>query len=135
MKTETFEGVINSAYGFKLDESIKFSGSFDAFELSDTYVDTALTYEPADLGDTISDVITLGDLYAMVNNKRKANARQKAMQAALDAAGVSKPVMDDSDSGKQIALKSMIKAMVATGTHTESQAQQVAETALGVKLK
>src|SRR3990172_10201992 len=82
MKTEKFEGSMDSAFGVALPTTIKFAGAFDAYE----------TYEEA---DEANDLPSRDEQLTFVNNKRKANARQKAMNAALDAAGIKKPTLED----------------------------------------
>lgn len=116
MKSETFKGTIESAYGNPLATALKFEGSFDA-------------YESYDEAATANDLPSRDEQLAFTNNKRKANARQKSMQAALDTAGISKPTLED----PQVQLKTIIKALVASG-RSESEATQLAETTLGVKL-
>lgn len=116
MKTETFSGTIESAYGSTLPSAVKFNGDFQAYE----------TYEEA---QSAQDLPSRDEQLALINNKRKANARQKSMQAALDAAGISKPTLED----PQVQLKTIIKALVASGKD-EATATQIAEVTLGVKL-
>lgn len=116
MKSETFKGSIESAYGSTLPAAIKFEGSFEA-------------YADYDEAAAANDLLSHQEIVDAVNNKRKANARQKAMTAALDAAGISKPTLED----PQVQLKTIIKALVASG-RSESEATQVAEATLGVKL-
>lgn len=116
MKAESFKGTIESAYGSPLATAIKFEGSFDA-------------YESYDEASTANDLPSHDEQVAFVNNKRKANARQKSMQAALDAAGIVKPTLED----PQVQLKQIIKALEASGRST-ADAVKLAETTLGVKL-
>lgn len=116
MKSESYKGTIESAYGSPLPEAIKFSGSFDAFE---SYEEVA----------TANDLPKNSEILDFVNNKRKANARQKSMQDALTAAGINKPTLED----PQVQLKTIIKALVASG-RSEDEATKVAEATLGVKL-
>jgi len=116
MKTEKFSGTIESAYGSTLPAAVKFDGTFEA-------------YENYDEASKAQDLPSRDEQLALINNKRKANARQKSMQAALDAAGVSKPTLDD----PQVQLKTIIKALVASGKD-EATATQIAEATLGVKL-
>lgn len=133
MKTEKFKGVIESAYGQPLATALKFEGEFNAFTLPDAAKETAVTFSTPDGADAITDVVSYGDLYSLVNNKRKANARQKSMQAALDAAGINKPVVDATPEGLQVAARQMVKMLVATGK-SEADATQLAEATLGVKI-
>ena len=116
MKNETFKGTIESAYGSPLATPVVFNGTFSAYENFDEMVQA-------------QDLPSRDEQLALINNKRKANARQKAMQAALDAAGINKPTLDD----PQVQLKTIIKALVASGKD-EATATQIAEATLGVKL-
>lgn len=116
MKTETYKGTIESAYGSPLATALRFEGSFEAYADFDEMV-------------TAQDGLSRDEQVAAVNNKRKANARQKSMQAALDAAGISKPTLED----PQVQLKTIIKALVASG-RSDAEATQIAESTLGVKL-
>jgi hypothetical protein len=115
MKTETFNGTMENAYGKTLPEPVKFSGSFDSLETIDE-VRSANEY-PDDK-----------EVVAWANAKRKASARQKAMNAALEAAGITKPTLED----PQVQLATIIKALRASG-RSEDEAIALAETALGVK--
>jgi hypothetical protein len=116
MKTETFDGKMESAYGRALPSAIPFEGSFEAYE----------TYEEI---TAANDLPSHDDILSFVNTKRKSNARQKAMTAALDAAGINKPTLDD----PQVQLRTMIKVLVASGRN-EAEATTLAENTLGVKL-
>lgn len=115
MNTETFKGTIESAYGSPITP-LKFNGEYDAFETLD---------EVREAGELPKD----SEILEFVNNKRKANARQKKMTEVLTANGINKPTLED----PQFQLKSMIKILVATGK-TEDVARQIAETTLGVSL-
>ncbi len=115
MKTETFEGVMEQAYSRKLDTPIKFSGDFSAFENKPEI--------PANLLPTDADIVD------WVNNKAKANARQKAMQAALDAAGIVRPTLENDE---QLRLRKMYDILVANKTSHE-EARAIAAATLGLK--
>ena len=117
MKVETFSGTIESAYGNPVSPALKFNGSFEA-------------YESVDAVRSGNDYPNDEEILSFVNNKRKANARQKAMQVALDTAGYVKPTLE---SDVQLQLRTLIKVYVASGK-SEAEAQQIAETTLGQKL-
>lgn len=97
MKTETFKGTVESAYGNKLPTPVKFSGSFEAYVMPDGKGKEKIAIPVVEGADTIADgdVPTVADLYAYVNGLNKANARQKSMTAALDEAGITKPDPND----------------------------------------
>lgn len=82
MKTETYSGEVNSAYGNTLPKGIKFSGSFDAYESHDEVV-------------AAKDELTNDEVVDFRNAQRKNNARQKSMTEALTAAGITKPDPND----------------------------------------
>jgi len=92
MKTETFSGVVENAYGEKLTTPVKFTGTFEAYE----------KYEDM---QAKNDVPSNDDVLQFRNNQLKANARQKAMTEALEAAGISKPDPND----PKVVLARMIR--------------------------
>jgi len=114
MKTETFAGTVENAYGQPLSTAIKFSGSFEAYESIE---------EVKEKNEYPKD----SEIVSFVNAKSKASKRQAAMTSALEAAGITKP--DLSDSGVQ--LKTMVKVLVAAGK-SEDQALQIAKATLGL---
>ena len=115
MKVEKFEGVMENAYGKKLESPIKFGGQYDAFE-NIAEVNSAIAY-PKDK-----------EIVDFLNTKEKANARQKAMQAALDAAGIVKPTLE---TDSQLRLRKMYDILVANGS-SEAEAKAIAATTLGL---
>jgi hypothetical protein len=82
MKSDTFKGSVESAYGEKLAKAVDFSGTFEAFE----------NYEEL---TKANEIPSNDEILQFVNAKRKNNARQKAMTDALEAAGISKPDPND----------------------------------------
>lgn len=116
MKPTSFTGTMENAYGRPLPSPIKFEGSFDAYETLD---------EVRSKNEFPSDK----EILDFVNAKEKANARQKSMNAALEAAGIVKPTLED----PQVQLLQMIKILKAAG-RSDEDATTLAETTLGVKL-
>lgn len=114
MKSETFSGTIENAYGQKLDTPIAFEGTYNAFE---TY------QEVVEAGEVPSN----DEIVKVVNAKIKANERQKAMQKALDDAGIKKPTLED----PQVQLSTMVKVLRAAGK-SEEEATQQARALLGL---
>lgn len=112
-KTTTFKGVIENAYGKPLTTPLKYSGEYEELVKGDEI--------PAKENPTEDDILDY------VNNKRKANARQKAMQASLDAAGISKPALGED---MLFTFNQMVKILVATGK-SEADAKQMANANLG----
>jgi|SRR5688572_13217506 len=111
-KTTTFKGTMENAYGNPLPTPINYNGSFEEL----TEGDQVPAKEQPDAKE----------LLAYVNNKRKANARQKAMQGALDTAGIEKPTLDN----PEVQFKQMVKILTTAG-RTEEQARQMANANLG----
>lgn len=114
MKTETFSGTIESAYGKPVSPALKFDGKYEAFESVE---------EVRSKNEFPSD----DEVVNFVNNKRKANARQKSMQSALDAAGYEKPTLENDD---QLQLRTLYKVFIAAGKG-EQEAKDLASSTLG----
>jgi hypothetical protein len=114
MKTDTFEGVMEQAYSQKLDTPIKFSGEYQKAESKDDI--------PAGKLPTDEDIV---DWY---NNREKANARQKAMQAALDAAKIVRPTLENNE---QLRLRKMYDVLIANKKSHE-EARAIAAATLGI---
>ncbi len=112
MKTETFKGTIESAYGEVLDTAIKFEGTFEAFENVEEI-------------KTANDWPSNDEVVKFVNDKRKASKRQAAMTAALEAAGIKKPTLED----PKIQFRDMVKILVTSGK-SETEARAIASAAL-----
>lgn len=115
MTTETFKGTIENAYGQPLDKPLAFSGSYEMLVKGDEI--------PAKEQPDANDILNY------VNAKRKANARQKAMQEVLDAAGIEKPTLENN---VDLQVRTMVKSLVASGKYNEEQATTFAKTALGL---
>jgi hypothetical protein len=121
MKTEKFSGSVSSAYGEPIalqdgSKEVKFNGSFQAYETAD---------EIRAANDWPSD----SDVVSYVNAKRKASARAKATESALEAVGISKPDLSD----PTYRRKRMIADFVAMGVPQEIATQQVDAILGGVK--
>jgi len=115
MVTEKFSGTMESAYGATLDSAIKFEGEFTAFESYDEL-------------KTANEQPSNDELVVIVNNKRKANARQKSMTAALEAAGIAKPTL--ADPAEQV--RQLVKVLLASGKYNDTQANAIAKQTLGL---
>jgi hypothetical protein len=125
-KIVTVSGVIENAYGRKLDANKFKEGHAVVSELkySDTYEEyTDYAQVPKD------EKLTEADMLKKVNDDRRNNARQKAMQAALDKAGVIKPTMEDDD---ELKIASIVKGLVASKKYNDEQARQLAKQMLGL---
>lgn len=114
MKTETFKFNVETAYGNKLPTPVPVSGSFDAFE----------KYEEIPAKELPDN----DEILKYVNAKSKAAARAKATNEALQAAGIEKPTLKDSE---ELQIATMAKVFSARGD-SEEVARQKAKAALGL---
>ena len=114
METIKFSGVMESAYGNKLAKPLAFEGQFEAYE---TLNDIPGNEMPSD-----------DELLNFVNNKRKANARQKAMNDVLTANNIVKPTLEDSP---ELQISTMAKVLLASGKYSAEQATAIAKQTLG----
>ncbi len=118
-ETTEVSGTIENAFGKRLATPVEYKGEFQKI----------LSFEAIPDDEKLSNK----DILGVVNEARKANARQKAMAEALDTAGIKKPVVGPSAEGLLEACRVMVKTLVATGK-SEKDATELAETMLGVKL-
>lgn len=116
MENKTVSGVMENAYGKPLAAPIAFEGEYTAYASFQEVVDAKDELKPE-------------EVVKVRNEQRKAAARQKAMQAALDAAGIVKPTLENDE---QLRLKKMFDVLVANGT-PEATARTQAETILNLK--
>jgi len=114
-KTVEFDGTIESAYGMQLDKALPYDGTYE-------HILDHASIPAKELPDN-DDILTL------VNNKRKANARQKAMKEVLDAAGIKAPTLETSQA---LQLSTMVKSLVASGRYDNASAEKFAKQALGI---
>lgn len=116
MKAEKFDGTMESAYGKKLETAIAFAGEFTA-------------YESIDEVRAANDLLNDKEIVKTRNTERKAAARQKAMTAALDAAGIEKPTLEND---AQLRLRSMHKVLIASGK-SDAEARTIAAQLVGAE--
>ena len=116
MKTETFTGTIEQAYGKTLATPISYNAEYELFESA---------AELRSKNEWPSD----SDIVKFKNAQVKANARQKATVAALDAAGIVKPTLENDD---QLKLREMVKILVAAGK-SDAEARTLASATLGIE--
>lgn len=108
-KTETGKATVATAFGETLPKAIEYTFSYVALE-------NVEQVRQAEEFPTDEDIVEY------VNNKRKANARQKALLDALEAAGYKKP------SSAMSPWDKMVKLLTANG-RTQSEAEQIATAA------
>jgi len=107
MKTETFKGTVESAYGKTLPSPVSFSGQFEAVEKTEEIPQ--------------SEQLGPADIIQVVNAKRKAAARAKATTEALQAAGIEKP----DTSSPEYVTESIIKGLMKLHGLSEDEARRV----------
>jgi hypothetical protein len=116
MKKQTGKSTANNAYGQALATPINYGFDWEDFETPE---------EVKAAGEWPKDT----DVVKYVNVDRKANARQKALQAALDAAGIIKPTLENDE---QLRLREMFKVLMSSKRYTEEQAREMAASTLGL---
>lgn len=116
MKVVKFSGTLESAYGKALPTPLAYDAEFSLYE------------NPAELraaGGWPNDAT----IVKFVNAQAKANARQKATVATLEAAGIVKPTIENDD---QMKLREMAKILVAAGK-SDDEARNIASVTLGIE--
>jgi len=116
MTTEKFSGLIENYYSKTVSPALPYDAEVENFDSIEEL--KAANEFPKD-----SEIVNF------VNAKRKAAARNKAMQAAVDAAGIKKPTLENDP---QLRLKTVYKSLVAGGL-SDAEARTVASTATGVE--
>ena len=113
MKTEKLSGIIENAYGKKLDKPIPYEGEFQA-------------YEQAQEVRAANDMPSDDEVVSFRNQQKRAATRQRLMQEALDKAGIQKPTLENS---AELRYKNIYDALIAAGKST-SEAEAIAKAAL-----
>lgn len=116
MKTKTKSTTTSTAYGKALDTPLPYSFSWD-------------TYESIDEVRAANDLLNDSEQVKARNRERQNNARAKALEAALKAAGFEKPTLENDP---QMRLKEMLKVLMSTKKYTEDAARDLASTTLGI---
>ena len=114
-KTQTSEA--KTAYGKPLDTPISYDYSWTIYQTDEELV-------------AAKDELTLEEQRKTRNTERQNNARQKALTAALDAAGIVKPTLENDD---QLRLREGFKVAMSSGRYTVEQAREVVATMLGIE--
>jgi len=110
-----FQGVMESAYGQKLETPL-------------TYYARAWKFLTPDAVESAGKWPSKADIVDVVNAQEKANARQKGMLQALNLAGIKKPTLETDD---QLKLREMTKIFKSAGA-SETEARAKASAALGI---
>lgn len=116
MKTETFEATAEQAYGKKLDTPVKYSGTFEKYESIN---------EVRNANDMLKD----DEVVKVRNAERKSTARQAALTAALDLAGIVKPTIENDE---QLRLVKMYDILIAA-KKSDAEARAIASATLGIE--
>lgn len=107
MINQTETAVAKTAYGRKLEVEIEYKFDWSDYE---KYTEVVAAH----------DEMTEDEVLKQRNNERKAKARQAALTAALDKAGIKKPTLEDDP---QYRLKSMYNILIAAKkSHAEARA-------------
>lgn len=116
LKVESDHGRATTAFGDKLKTPIEYDFDYDQ-------------YLDADHVREFNDWPSDEDILKFVNDGRKANARSKANAAAIEAAGIKKPTLEDSPKMRYMRVYS---ALVANG---ESEADAQVQTLTMLKME
>jgi hypothetical protein len=116
MENKSGKSTANTAYGQKLDTPIAYDYKWTA-------------YANIDEVRAANDVLTDDEVVKVRNVERQNNARQKALQAALDLAGIVKPTIENDE---QLRLREMFKVLMASKRYTDEAARELASNTLGI---
>ena len=116
MENKTEKSTAETAYGQKLDAPISYQFSYTVYENAEELV-------------AAKDELTVAEQVKIRNTERKNNARQKALSAALEAAGIVKPTIENNE---QLRLREMLKTLMSSKKYTEEAAKELAAQVLGL---
>lgn len=116
MENKTGKSQATMAYGKKLDAPINYEFSYSIYSNVEEMV-------------AAKDELTLDEQFKVRNAEKVTAARQKALTAALDAAGIVKPTVENDP---QLQLKTVFVALMASKKYTEEQARALASQVTGV---
>ena len=116
MKEVKGSSVAQTAYGKKLDTPITYDFTYNAYESGEELVNA-------------KDELTLDEQVKVRNTERLSTARQKALQKALDDAGIVRPTIENDD---QLRLKNMLAVLMSSKKFDEATARQIAADTLGL---
>lgn len=117
MQNKEKTATATTAYGKALDTPVTYSYGWQNYE---------------NIGEVKSanDMLTDDEVVRVRNNERQLRARQQALTAALDAAGVVKPTIENDE---QLRLREMFKVLMASKKYTEDAARELASNTLGIE--
>lgn len=117
MENKSGTSVATTAYGQKLDAPISYDYEWTAYAGKDELI-------------AAKDELTFDEQVKVRNTERQNNARQKALQVALDAAGVVKPTIENND---QLRLRKTFENLMSSKKYTEQAARDLAAQVLGLE--
>jgi hypothetical protein len=116
MENKTATATAEKAYGQKLDAPMSYDYAWT-------------NYANIEEVRAAKDELTDEEQVKVRNTERQNNARQKALQAALDAAGIVKPTIENND---QLRLRETYKNLMSSKKYTEQQARELAAEVLSL---
>lgn len=111
MKTETFEGTVDTVGGKKLPETLRFDVIVELFE------------SHAEMMAAKAGLTPKEQLKAR-NTQLRNKARASAQEAALEAAGIEKPTLENSE---DMRVANMAKSFIAKGMSVEKARAKAAK--------
>lgn len=105
------------AYNRNLDTKVPFSFKWKIYESEDELVAAGAQ-------------LTLKQQLKVVNAAAKQTARQASLTAALDAAGIVRPTIENDD---QLRLKNMYTVLMSSKRYSEDEARELASNTLGIE--
>jgi hypothetical protein len=115
MKTVTKETTAESAFGKKLATPLKYSFSWKEYESNPEFIEARAE-------------LSIDEQRKARNNMLKVKARAASLTAALDAAGIARPTLDNDE---QLRLKNIYDSLIANKMSHE-QARETAAKVLGL---
>lgn len=117
MENKTGKSEALTAYGKKLEAPIQYDYKWT-------------NYVSFDELSEAKDELTNAEQVKIRNTERQNNARQKALTAALEAAGIVKPTIENDD---QLRLRETFKNLMSSKKYTEEAARELAAQVLGLE--
>lgn len=116
METKTATATAATAYGQPINPPLKYDYSWEIYTSKDELV-------------AAKDELTLDEQVKVRNSEHQTAARQKAQQAAYDAAGIVKPTIETDD---QLRLREFFKILMSSKKYSEQEARTLAAGTLGI---
>lgn len=116
MKEEVKETTTSTAFTKKLDTPLPYTFKYTVYENTDELV-------------AAKDELTLEEQVKVRNAERAANARNKAMNAAILLAGHVKPTIDND---QYTRLMTVYKGIASAKVHTKEKAMELAAMSIGL---